>query len=239
MLRRFHGFTVLEIVIAAGLLSGLFLGVFQIFRSGSDSFKVGSWRIQTQKQAQTFLTRLRELLERANPPMILESGSLPVPVTSQPITLHTGFNSGPVTLAGTGGILYFSVSKAAQRPGVDGGLIGVSSEDGVWTGVSLAYGPLPDGQHQLILVQSGQTNDLDDWFGLPYDMPGSDFQRAPTAQRNRVTLNDVRSIHVTTASHTIDITVTMAKLTGGLETVITEKMHAKLIHPEPVEVSSY
>jgi len=58
--------TLIEIIIASAILSALMVSVFLIFRSGSESFSSGSWRIQNQKMLQVFLARLRDYLEKVS-----------------------------------------------------------------------------------------------------------------------------------------------------------------------------
>jgi len=69
-MRRNAGFTLVEILISAGILS-LFLGAaFLIFRSGSRSFITGSWRTHEQKAVQIMLGELARELEQSTPNML-------------------------------------------------------------------------------------------------------------------------------------------------------------------------
>lgn len=61
------GFTLVEILIAAGVLTALLAGAFGIFRSGSRSFNTGGWRTTEQKVAQGFLAELVKDLQQATP----------------------------------------------------------------------------------------------------------------------------------------------------------------------------
>lgn len=64
------GFTLVEIIISAGLLTMLMSGAFMLFRSGSRSFTQGSWRSQEQKNAQIFMAELERELGQASPRMV-------------------------------------------------------------------------------------------------------------------------------------------------------------------------
>ncbi|MFZ5950464.1 MAG: PulJ/GspJ family protein [Candidatus Rifleibacteriota bacterium] len=59
------GFTLVEILIAAGVLSLFITGVFSFYRMGSRMFVAGSWRLQKQKEAERFLNTLKERIEQA------------------------------------------------------------------------------------------------------------------------------------------------------------------------------
>ncbi len=59
------GFTLVEILVAAGVLSVFITGVFSFYRMGSRMFVAGSWRLQKQKEAERFLNILKERIEQA------------------------------------------------------------------------------------------------------------------------------------------------------------------------------
>lgn len=59
-------FTLVEILIAAGVLSIFLTGVFAFYRMGSRMFVAGSWRLQKQKEAERFLNLLKERIEQAS-----------------------------------------------------------------------------------------------------------------------------------------------------------------------------
>lgn len=60
------GFTLVEILIAAGVLSLFLTGLFQFYRMGGQMFSTGSWKLQKQKEAERFLATLKERIEQAS-----------------------------------------------------------------------------------------------------------------------------------------------------------------------------
>ncbi len=57
--------TLIEILIAAGILSLLLLVGFRVFRGFSQSFQKGSWSLNTQNQLRHALTFMREEMQKA------------------------------------------------------------------------------------------------------------------------------------------------------------------------------
>jgi len=64
--RNERGITLTEILIATAVFSMFMISAFGVFSSSQTGFDTGSWRLQRQKQAQIFLLRLKEILEKAN-----------------------------------------------------------------------------------------------------------------------------------------------------------------------------
>lgn len=58
--------TLTEILIATAVFSLFMISAFGVFSSSQTGFETGAWRIQRQKQAQIFLLRLKEIIEKAN-----------------------------------------------------------------------------------------------------------------------------------------------------------------------------
>ncbi len=61
-----RGITLTEILIATAVFSMFMISAFGVFSSSQTGFDTGSWRLHRQKQAQIFLLRLKEILEKAN-----------------------------------------------------------------------------------------------------------------------------------------------------------------------------
>jgi hypothetical protein len=61
-----YAFTLVEILIASGLLSLFILAAFSLYRSGSKNFIIGSWRAEEQKTIQTFASVLSKDLSQAS-----------------------------------------------------------------------------------------------------------------------------------------------------------------------------
>lgn len=243
MLRIRHGFTLIEIMIAAGILAALLLVFFGIFRSSTGQFQAGSWRHLAQKRAQVFLTQLRTLIEQANHPFVMEPGNQRIDA-DQPIYLHSSFNGNDlVTLSGqpAGGIMFFSVSTVAEKaPPAGAGmasLLQIADQQGSWAGVALSHQPA-DGSQQLLLIHSGQTADLGTNLAMPYDCPGTgNFQRLADGG-TRMLLEDVEAIKITrpsdNATGPIEIHVELAKVIQGRKVSFTETILTRPVHDAPL-----
>jgi prepilin-type N-terminal cleavage/methylation domain-containing protein len=87
-----NGFTLIELMIAAAVLSVFMVGVFSIYRSGSRGFIAGSWRAEEQKKAQLFLSSLSRELSMANPGLIrIESDGTQSSVQPTPVYVNNDF----------------------------------------------------------------------------------------------------------------------------------------------------
>ena len=60
-----NGFTLVEVLIAAGVLSLFLVGLFSFYRMGSRMFMAGSWKLNKQKEMERFITILKERMEQA------------------------------------------------------------------------------------------------------------------------------------------------------------------------------
>ena len=60
------GFTLIEIVVAAAVFSLFSIGVFSFYRMGSNMFVKGSWKLEKQKEAERFLTIVKDRIEQAS-----------------------------------------------------------------------------------------------------------------------------------------------------------------------------
>ncbi len=71
-----RAFTVAEVLIAALVFSIMAVGVFGLFRMGSNMYLSGSWKFNKQKEAERFLNNVKERMEQAsNPAKIDVNGS--------------------------------------------------------------------------------------------------------------------------------------------------------------------
>ncbi len=59
-------FTVVEVIIAAAVLSMVFTVLWKVYRGVTDSFKRSSWTLKTQSSTRNALTYLREEMQRAS-----------------------------------------------------------------------------------------------------------------------------------------------------------------------------
>ncbi len=135
-----RGITLTEVIIAAAIFSGFMVAVISIYRSGTESFITGTWRVNAQKQARAFLTQLRDDLESANNPAVLATDTTTFPA-STPIFLNAvGFAdhasaTQPVlslTSANWTPACFMVISRPCQR-----GTIFTPAAPGQWVGVSI------------------------------------------------------------------------------------------------------
>ena len=63
-----RAFTVAEVLIAALVFSIMTIGVFGLFRMGSNMYLSGSWKFNKQKEAERFLNTVKERMEQASNP---------------------------------------------------------------------------------------------------------------------------------------------------------------------------
>lgn len=136
---RSRGFTVIEIMIAAAIFAGFMTGVMLVFRSGSSSFIIGSWKTNAQKKTQIFLSQFKDDLEKANHPYAIGSMTSTL-VASTPLY----FNSGAFDATGsslkkldvTGSSWILVAAMNVTRPRVLASIYDPGSS-GKWTGVAV------------------------------------------------------------------------------------------------------
>ncbi|OGK06145.1 MAG: hypothetical protein A2W80_15415 [Candidatus Riflebacteria bacterium GWC2_50_8] len=136
------GFTLIEIMIAAGLMSLFMTGVFMLYRSGSKAFVAGSWRLDEQKRLQNFLGALSRDIGMASPGLLrIESDGSHNIVINTPFYINSNllsFNSPPVFMptntADWTCLLAFSISY----PYIDANAtFSTPISYGRWSGVSV------------------------------------------------------------------------------------------------------
>lgn len=130
---RCRGITLVEILIATSVFSLFMISVFGVFEYSRAGFETGSWRIQRQKNAQTFLLRLKDLLERSNHPYQVAPNGATVRVSTSPIVVNDAWFS-KVASTTNNGIMYFSITSpyVPEQPE-----LGQKERKGVWKGVGL------------------------------------------------------------------------------------------------------
>jgi hypothetical protein len=231
----------MEVIISMGVLSLLFTFAYKTFTGGSESFHAGNWRLLKQKEAQFFLNRLKDLLEKANYAEAIEpGGGLGTAMDTLPIFVKTGANNSSVScLSLNSGLLYFAVTEPFIRAQPELGL--TTNTRGKWTGVSVICQ-----NSKLILTRTGNW----DAFNLPYTAPllthpasllgFFDDDTAPEI-RLHLDVDDVAtfSFMLSRATDTRDIaTGTTVEITLGLarmknnrptHTMIQERVKARLL----------
>lgn len=242
--RRARGFTMAEIMIATGILSLLFVGVFSLYRSTAESFSGGEWRISAQKSAQLMLNMLREDIEKANSPFrVLADGTISA-VTNIPIYISnsalnnsladTNLVSSNPNPAVSSALAFFSISM----PYVDASPFVPVASPGQWLGCSLGMVG-----RSLVYRRTGDpAAHSSDPLPLPGAVmtfpsggvgPGKMFISNPRGD-TRLILNDVETIAfyrtVSAQEQTLEIRLTMARRRGSqVVGTFSERTLAKLL----------
>jgi len=239
--KKRSAFTLIELVIASAILSALMVSVFMIFRSGSESFSSGSWRIQNQKMLQVFLARLRDYLEKANGAHTigaeggLASDSLPIYINTNAMNKAMGVRGSNTD------VMFFSVTEAYKDGQAD---YGVKEEKGSWLGVAL----LCRGD-KLFLRANGNWDEFASGCSPPADIRPDlvKFPARDTMNAN-ITLQDIDSIFISKPNVTttdkesghmkIRITLRRYNGTNPTDSTISEEIGVKLIEVNP-EVKNF
>ncbi len=228
-MKRRSGLTLVEIIIAAGILSMFMVGVFQLYRSGSQSFLLGSWKTRAQKEAQMFLEEIRTILEVSGNALVFRDTVIDPPI-QLPVRLHAGANNAALPIAGLNGMvgyanmltpctLYSSLAPARQA--------------GTWVGavLSAANGSL---QLRTFVDPSLMPPQAMAW-APPL---GGDFVAAPAASlRGARVLRDVELLEI--QSVVVDgktqllIRITMRR--PDQETRVVQEVRANLLRGVSVE----
>ena len=164
-----RGFTLIEILVAAGILSLFMTGVFSIYRSSSRAFVSGSWRADEQKRLQTFLAALSRDLSLANPSLyqIMSDGAR-INAQATPIHINSlmfSLNAAPTFLKTNGKnwvcLLAFSISYPYVAANAT---LAAPETNGRWSGVSIWA---KDRKIRYV-----RTGDPDVYNSVPAGLPG-------------------------------------------------------------------
>lgn len=127
---RLRGFTLVEILIAAGVLSMFIGGVFSFYRMGSRMFTAGSWRLQKQKEAERFLSVLKDRIEQASNASGINPAATPQLVVANTRFVTVKNNTKVENITSDSRLMLFSVCKpdlsafgTGATPGTGPGLI--------------------------------------------------------------------------------------------------------------------
>lgn len=245
-----RGFTMAEILVAAAITTLLFTGAFSIYRSGSESFLLGDWKINSQKRAQRFLAMLSSDLNQANNAFTIASASTII-AAATPIYLQSqafyrdGETAKAVNIQGDTWIplLFFSIT----RPNVQASEFS-AARPGLWKGISL-WGK--DGKLMYTL-----TGNATKYSTVPANIPGTipsymppgvtpggNFQ--PSAEDSaKILLEDVETVSFrektrandgTTTECVLQITLNMVRSRFGNTTKIVESSDAAILNNVAVE----
>lgn len=233
------GYTLMEILIAASILSVFFAFMYKVFSGSSDSFNAGAWRVATQKQAQLFLVSLKGMLEKANyADTIAANGGIGVNYATQPIYINTDYFNKSGDCSGVSAqVLFFAITqpKIAQQSS-----LGIAGNNGLWSGVSLYC------QNGKLTLK--RTGDWDAEFQTPFGAPiqlhavlPADFPGLPANEGFRISLNEVGSLSIFVSiatdtpniatGTTVEVSVTMVHMKNNVPTgaKLTEQVKAKLL----------
>ena len=224
--------TLVEILIATSVFALFMLSVFGVFEYSRASFETGSWRIQRQKHAQTFLLRLKDLLERSNHAYAIAPNGDTQRTADRPIAVNQAwFNN--LASSTNNGVLYFSIISPYVPEQVD---LGQTERKGVWKGVGLDCK-----EQKLKLYMNGKWDDMPAHTPIDVGSPDLDkFEFGHTEGDFAMTLDDVAAIGVfaVAATQTTDIGRPAIFLTIELvmenprsrqKAMITERMTASIV----------
>ncbi len=109
--KRVAGFTLIEIMVASAVFSLFTVGLFAFYRMGSNMFLTGSWKLTRQKEAERFLSILKERIEQAaNATSINPTAAQQITVAPCPfLTLNN--NTQIANITANRRIMVFTVAK--------------------------------------------------------------------------------------------------------------------------------
>ncbi|NCB38186.1 MAG: hypothetical protein EOM80_05390 [Erysipelotrichia bacterium] len=129
-----NGITMVELIIATAVFSLFMISVFGVYSSSQSGFESGSWRLQRQKQAQIFLLRLKESLEKANHAYAVAANGVTTRVgNARPIFINSTWRD-QIAPVDNRGIMYFSITTPFV-PALSE--FGQTEKTGNWKGVGL------------------------------------------------------------------------------------------------------
>ncbi len=228
-MKRHAGFTLVEILVAAGILSVFMASVFQLYRSGSQSFMLGSWKTRAQKDAQVFLEELRTVLEISGNALIFRDTVIDPPLVL-PVKLLSGANGNPLAIGNLNGLVGFA---NIVTPCTLHSTLASERLPGHWIGavVSANKGSL---QLRTYVDPSLMPAAAMGW-ALPL---GGDFIAAPPEKmRGVVTLNDVEFFEVrpTVVDSRTQLLIRVTLRRQGHETRVVQEVRAHLLRGVSVE----
>ncbi|MDD3001675.1 MAG: prepilin-type N-terminal cleavage/methylation domain-containing protein [Candidatus Riflebacteria bacterium] len=237
-----NGFTLVELIIATGLLSLVIISAFSLSSSSHKSFEAGSWRINTQKEAQRFLLRFKETIEQANHAnLVAANGNVTRVGGARNVTIASPWYN-KVASSTNSGILFASSSVPARAASPE---LGSPAKNGIWKGIGLECF-----NKTLAFYQTGDWNSM--LPSAPISAGSADVARFVLNNRNgdfTITLNDVESlgIFVQTATDSVDLNrpemllslrLIMIKPNSGGKIKLTEEIIAKISDRKASEIVS-
>jgi len=241
-----NGFTLVEIIVAASVFSLFFLGVFNLYRMGSNMFLRGSWKLHKQKEAECFLAILRERLEMASSPSVVSESA----VSEQLVHIYT-VASGTQFVEPTSDtrVVLFAICKPNVQPTGTQGMImphvltmrrdaGSKLSTLILEGKSQIDFP---GINNDFLTELNTGAGIGDFTAQPQNFglgAGTGFQTSLSEVHSvRVFVGaasgTVDAASVGTAGHTLGIEVTMRNPKNE-ETMVTQSIFARINDASPI-----
>ncbi len=236
------GVTMVEILVATGVFALFMVSVFSIFEYSRSGFESGSWRIQRQKHAQTFLLRLKEQLERSNHAYFVAPNGATERAAERPTVVNEAwFNQ--IASTTNNGIMYYSITTpyVPEQPE-----LGQVERKGTWKGVGLDCK-----DNALKLYMTGVWNNMPAHTPAAVGSPDiNKFEFGHTEGDFFITLPDVAAVgvFVIAATQTTDIGRAAVFMTVELllekprsrqKVQITERITASLVDRKLDEVISF
>ncbi len=221
--------TLVEVLVAAGILSIFLVGVMSLFTSGSRGLSAGTWKTKAQKDAQIFLEGLRSTIENSGNALTMRNDS--IDQTQLPLEFESDANNAVLNLRTIGAntpmafmnivtpcAKYSTLVPAAQRTA------------GTWMGALLSASP-----RQLTLSYTNDPTSLPTSV-QPWALTlNTDFVAAPAATlKTRQILEDAVSLRFQLETHgderLLNIEVTLFRdRPGEAATGFTQSVRAKLL----------
>lgn len=111
-----RAFTLVELLVAVAVFLAFIGGVFLIYTSGNRVFHGGSWRLQKQKDAESFFNVLRERLEATSYPVVISEGA----ATAQEYPANVRLASNTFQVGDLGGAPRLLMSFPVCKPFIAG-----------------------------------------------------------------------------------------------------------------------
>ena len=193
-------FTLVELMIATVLLGLVLTAAFSIFGGSNKGFKTGTWRMTSQKEAQRFLLRFKENVEKATHLYSLDMNGDRKQESKIPITIASAYYNALASSTDTG-ILFASRVTPICNKNLE---LGIKNDiNGIWKGISLECN-----NKTLSFVYTGNRNTL-----LSNTPPAS---IGPT-NNNRVTFGNLDGDFITSIKDVDSIGVFVREATDSVD----------------------
>ncbi|HAE40890.1 MAG TPA: hypothetical protein DCG57_19985 [Candidatus Riflebacteria bacterium] len=228
-MKRRNGLTLIEILVASSILSLFMAGVFQLYRSGSQSFLLGSWKSRAQKDAQLFLEEFRSVLEISGNALVFRDEVIDPPLRL-PVQLHSGANNAVLAMSGLNGVVGYMniVTPCTLYSG-----LAPARLPGTWVGAVL------EAENGILRLRTYVDPSLMPAQAMAWALPlGGDFVAAPEESlRGSRTLRDVEQLEIQslTMDDRIQLLIRVTLRRQDNDTRVTQEVRANLLRGVSVE----